>query len=177
MRKAVFLDRDGTINVDSGYVSRREDFQLIPGAVEGLNILQDAGYQLVIVTNQSGIARGYYTEEQFQDLCLYMDELLAGYGVMKIPVYHCPHLQENCNCRKPRVGLFYDAAKQFHIDFANSWAIGDKERDLAICGLEPVRGILLTNGSAGSHSTNKLFFTRRTLLEAAQLVTAFPAEH
>ena len=160
----MFLDRDGTINVDSGYVSRREDFQLIPGAAEGLRILQDAGYQLVVVTNQSGIARGYYTEEQFQKLCAYMDELLSRHGIRKMPVYHCPHLGEDCGCRKPKTGMFYEAAKQLNIDFARSWAIGDKERDLAICHAEPVRGILLTDG-ASEH-----FFACRNLMEAAKFI-------
>lgn len=158
------MDRDGTINIDSGYVARREDFQLIPGAAEGMKLLQDSGYQLVIVTNQSGIARGYYTQEQFLELCAYMDELLSRYGIRKIPVYYCPHIGEDCGCRKPKTGLFYEAARQLDIDFASSWAIGDKERDLAICRVEPVRGILL------AHSPSERYFTCRDLLEAAEWI-------
>jgi len=164
MKKAVFLDRDGTINIDSGYVYRREDFKLISGAAEGLKLLQDAGYQLVIVTNQSGIARGYYTEDQFRELCAYMDELLSMYGIKKIPVYYCPHIGEICNCRKPKLGLFYKAAQQLCIDFKTSWAIGDQERDLSICDVEPVQGILLKNNG------NKQFHTQKDLLRAAKFI-------
>lgn len=164
MKKAVFLDRDGTINVDNGYVFKCEDFTLIPGAAEGLKLLQDAGYQLVIVTNQSGIARGYYSEDQFRALCAYMDELLSKYGIEKIPVYYCPHIGENCNCRKPKCGLFYKAAHQLNIDFQTSWAIGDRERDLSICCKERVRGILLANGGSD------WFYTCSNLLDAARFI-------
>lgn len=164
MKKAVFLDRDGTINVDHGYVFRCEDFHLIPGAAEGMKLLQDAGYQLVIVTNQSGIARGYYTESQFLKLCTYMNEMLSRYGIETIPLYYCPHLGEECNCRKPKTELFYRAAKELDIDFAFSWAVGDKERDLSICSVEPVRGILLTD------SGSDRFHTCRNMIEAANFI-------
>ena len=147
MKRAVFLDRDGVINEDLGYVYRPEDFHLLPGVPQALRLLQEAGFQLVIITNQSGIARGYYTEEDFKKLCGYMDGLLAEQGVKKIPVYHCPHLEGNCECRKPKTGLFYRAARELGICFRGSWAIGDKERDLSICEKEPVRGILISNGA------------------------------
>jgi D-glycero-D-manno-heptose 1,7-bisphosphate phosphatase len=91
LRKAVFLDRDGVINIDRAYVSRWDDFEFVPGAVEALRALKNAGFALVVVTNQSGIARGYYTEAQYQALTIEMKRTLAEAGAELDAVYHCPH--------------------------------------------------------------------------------------
>lgn len=147
MQKAVFLDRDGTINKDFGYVYKPEDFCLLDGVIEGLRLLQEAGFLLIVITNQSGIARGYYTEEEYLKLEQYVDETLQKEGVHLTQTYHCPHLDEDCSCRKPKTGLFYQAAKDWDIDFAKSYAIGDKERDLCICREQPVEGILVAAGT------------------------------
>ena len=149
--KAIFLDRDGTINVDRRYVHRIEDFDFLPGAVEGLRILQDAGYALIVITNQSGIARGYYTEEDFLRLNAYMAETLAKRGVVIADTLYCPHLpdakiiryRKDCGCRKPKPGLYYEAAKKWDIDFSQSWAVGDRARDCAICAETDCKGILI----------------------------------
>ena len=147
MIKAIFLDRDGTINIDKDYLYRIQDFEFIPRATEGLKILQDAGYKLFITTNQSGIARGYYTEEDYKVLNDWLIATLAkDYGVHITASYYCPHLptshigtvvekyRVDCNCRKPKIGLFTKAISDFNIDLSRSYAIGDKLRDLAICG-------------------------------------------
>ena len=147
MQKAVFLDRDGTINKDFGYVYKPEDFCFLDGVIEGLRLLQEAGFLLIVITNQSGIARGYYTEEEYLKLEQYVDETLRKEGVHLTQTYHCPHLDEDCNCRKPKTGLFYQAAKDWDIDFSESYAIGDKERDLCICREQPVEGILVAAGT------------------------------
>ncbi len=144
MNKAVFLDRDGTINRDLGYVYKPADFIVLPGVMEGLRLLEAAGYLLIVITNQSGIARGYYTEEEYDMLEKYIDKLFLANGVHIAKTYHCPHLGEECDCRKPKTGLFYLAAEEFDIDFSKSYAIGDKPRDLCICGEQPVEGILLS---------------------------------
>ncbi len=141
MEKAVFLDRDGTINEDVGYVCKIEDFEFLPGALQGLKMLQDAGYLLVIITNQSGIARGYFTEREYRELEHYMFEKFRKSGISVAGSYYCPHHPEGkipeyrciCPCRKPEIGLFIRAAKEHDIDFSQSFAIGDKLRDLAIC--------------------------------------------
>lgn len=164
MKRAIFLDRDGVINEDRGYVYKPEDFVLLPGTAKGLLMLQSAGYQLVIITNQSGIARGYYTQDDFLKLCRHMNGLFASAGIREIPVYHCPHLHEDCDCRKPKTGLFYRAAAELELSFQGSWAIGDKERDLTICEREAVKGILITQNSV------QRYLCCRNLEEAAELI-------
>ncbi|MBR0070311.1 MAG: HAD family hydrolase [Synergistaceae bacterium] len=149
--KAVFLDRDGTINIDKGYLYRISDFEFLPGAVEALRNLQEAGYLLIIITNQSGIGRGYYTEEDFMRLTDYMKSELAKSGVNISGVYYCPHLPDAeveryrkiCTCRKPSLGLFERAVHDFNIDLSRSYAIGDKERDIAICSVSECKGFLI----------------------------------
>ena len=149
--KAVFLDRDGTINVEKHYLYKIEDFELLPSVVEGLKKLQEAGYLLIVITNQSGIARGYYTEEEYNRLNQHMLGVLESKGVYISDVFYCPHLPDakiekyrvDCNCRKPKLGMFYDAVKKWNIDLEQSWAIGDKERDLAICDGTGCRGIIV----------------------------------
>ena len=141
MQKAVFLDRDGTINVDKDYLYKIEDFEFLPGAVEGLRVLKQAGYALVVVTNQSGIARGYYTEDDYQTLEKWFLDKMNSLGAAVDAIYHCPHLPDasvkqyrmECNCRKPALGMFERAIKELDLDVASSIAIGDKERDLALC--------------------------------------------
>ena len=165
MNKAVFLDRDGTINVDKNYLYKIEDWEFIDGVIEGLQILQNLGYKLIVITNQSGIARGYYTENDAQIIFDYMIKELRKYGVIIEKVYYCPHIGDECNCRKPKLGLFYQAKKDFDIDFSASYAIGDKMRDLAICEKENVNGFLLNNDSI--KIDNSKIQKCKNLLEAA----------
>ena len=137
-RKAVFLDRDGVINLDRAYVHRWDDFEFVPGAVEAMRRLKQAGYALVVVTNQSGLARGYYTEEQYQELTLAMKQALAEAGAAVDEVYHCPHhprgsvagLDIDCDCRKPAPGMILRAAKELNLSLADSILIGDKPSDI-----------------------------------------------
>lgn len=151
MNKAVFLDRDGTINVDKHYLYKIEDFEFIEGAVEGLKILQDLGFILVVITNQSGIARGYYTEEEYQRLNEYMNQKLDENGVHIVKDYYCPHLpnaivpkyRKNCNCRKPKTGLWDRAVRELDIDISQSICVGDRLRDLTICNTSECKGYLI----------------------------------
>ena len=137
-RKAAFLDRDGVINLDRAYVSRWEDFEFVPGAIDAMRRLKEAGYALVIVTNQSGIARGYYTEEQYQLLTAAMREALADTGAAVEAVYHCPHhpkgevteLAIECDCRKPAPGMILRAARELNLSLADSILVGDKPSDI-----------------------------------------------
>lgn len=138
LRPAAFLDRDGVINVDHGYVHRWQDFQFMAGAVQAMKALHEAGYLLVVVTNQSGIARGMYTEADFQQLTGQMRQHLAEQGVPLAGVYHCPHHPAGtarpyaieCACRKPRPGLILQAIEQLSIDPEASLLVGDKLSDL-----------------------------------------------
>ncbi|HBI61551.1 MAG TPA: D,D-heptose 1,7-bisphosphate phosphatase [Lachnospiraceae bacterium] len=152
LRPAVFLDRDGTINIEKGYLYRKEDFIYLEGAVEGLRRLQDMGYLLVVITNQSGIARGYYSEGDLKELTDWMGSDLKEKGISIAGMYYCPHhpqaiigkYRKACDCRKPRTGLFYRAAEDLRIDFEKSIAVGDRLRDLEICHETKVKGILLS---------------------------------
>lgn len=152
-RKAVFLDRDGTINVEKHYLHKISDFEFLPGVLEALRLLQDMGYLLIIVTNQSGIGRGYYTENDFNLLNEWMLEFLRKNDINIGKVYYCPHHPQadvemyrvNCICRKPRLGLYEQAIEEFNIDLTRSYAIGDKFRDCAICLESDCRGFLIAN--------------------------------
>lgn len=153
MNKAVFLDRDGTINVEKNYLYKIKDFEFLPGVVEALKILQDAGYLLIIITNQSGIGRGYYTEKDFKELNNWMISTLKEKGVKISAVYYCPHLpdakikvyRKDCECRKPKLGMYNQAIKEHELDLSLCYAIGDKIRDCTICEETVCRGFLIGN--------------------------------
>lgn len=145
MTKAIFLDRDGVINLDKAYVSKIEDFEFCEGVFEALTHFQNLGYLLIIVTNQSGIGRGYYTEEDFQKLTDWMRKELLHVRIKIDAIYHCPHAPEaNCACRKPQSGMFLKAIEDFDIDVTQSWMIGDKPSDIeAALGAGILNTILL----------------------------------
>jgi D-glycero-D-manno-heptose 1,7-bisphosphate phosphatase len=130
--RVVFLDRDGTVNVDRGYVSRIEDWQFTERAVEALRLLQAAGFRLAVVTNQSGIARGYYRLEDMHALHDHLRRQLRQAGVALDAMAFCPHgEQPPCDCRKPKTGMAARVEEQLGepIDYAASWTIGDKVSD------------------------------------------------
>lgn len=165
MNKAVFLDRDGTINVDYGYVGDIKKFKFIDGAVEGLKILYDLGYLLIVISNQSGVGRGYFTCDDVENVNRYMLNELKKKEIIISSIYYCPHVDsDNCDCRKPKLKLFYDAINEYDIDLESSYAIGDKERDLSICTVEGVQGILL-----GSDSNDK-YLCKSNLLVASKYI-------
>lgn len=136
--RAVFLDRDGVINVDRHYLHRIDHFEFVAGVPQALQRLQQAGWKLVVVTNQSGIARGLYTEDDYQRLTQHMQALLAAAGVTLDAVLHCPHLPDGpvpayraaCECRKPAPGMLQQAARELDLDLARSVMVGDKGSDL-----------------------------------------------
>ena len=131
MKRAIFLDRDGVINVDRGYVSTIEAFEFVPHLFETLRHFRALGYLLIIVTNQSGIGRGYYTLEDFKKLSAWMLERLEEEGIKIDALYHCPHDPDSgCGCRKPAPGMILEAIDTFGIDPQRSWMIGDKQSDI-----------------------------------------------
>ena len=137
-RRAAFIDRDGVINEERDYVCRIEDFRLLPGVIEGLAQLREAGYVLVVVTNQSGIGRGLYTETDYKHLTQHMQQQLAVHGVELDAVYHCPHhptagigeYRRACTCRKPQPGMLMSAARELGLSLPDSVLIGDKASDI-----------------------------------------------
>ncbi len=127
-RKALFLDRDGTLNVERNYLYRTEDFELMPGICDAMREARDCGFDIVVITNQSGIARGYYTEEDYQRLEAHMKAVLLQEGISLLDVLHCPLLEGPD--RKPEPGMFLRACQRWGIDMAHSISLGDKERDI-----------------------------------------------
>jgi len=143
-RPAIFLDRDGTINVDSGYVSRPEEVVLLEGAAAAIARLNAAQVAVVVVTNQSGIGRGRYTEADYQAVTRRLAELLAAKGAKVDASYHCPHGPEDgCECRKPGTLLHRRAAAELGLDLARSWFIGDRLRDVEPAAALGGHGILV----------------------------------
>jgi histidinol-phosphate phosphatase family protein len=131
LRRAVFLDRDGTLNVDLKYISDPGQLELFKGVAQGLRLLADHGFLLVVVTNQSGISRGLYTHETVANLHKRLQELLAKEGVRIDRFYYCPHAPADaCLCRKPGIELFNKAAKDLSIHIPSSAIIGDKPLDV-----------------------------------------------
>jgi D,D-heptose 1,7-bisphosphate phosphatase len=129
--KAVFIDRDGTINRDVPYCSRPEDFELLPGVGEGIRLLKEAGYKIIVITNQSGIARGYFTREMLDNIHTRMNAELAKYHASIDAIYYCPHHpDDNCDCRKPKPKMIFEAARDQKLDLAQSFVIGDSEKDV-----------------------------------------------
>jgi D-glycero-D-manno-heptose 1,7-bisphosphate phosphatase len=133
MNKALFLDRDGVINKEYNYVFRIEDFEFVPGIFELCENYQKKGYLIIVITNQAGIARGYYTEDSFNLLTNWMLGEFNKKGIKISKVYFCPHHPEitgECECRKPKPGMILKAAHDFDIDIENSILIGDKDSDI-----------------------------------------------
>jgi len=129
-RPALFLDRDGVLNVDHGYVFRKADFEPIAGVFEALRLAVARGYILIIVTNQSGIGRGYFTQTDYDALEAYIRQLFADEAIPLTAIYHCPHHPDaKCDCRKPRPGMILRAAQDHDIDLPRSVMIGDKPSD------------------------------------------------
>lgn len=159
MRKAIILDRDGTINVEKDYLHKIEDFELEFGVLEGLKILAELGYIFVVVTNQSGIARGYYTEEDLVVLNNHIKEILKKEGIIIEKFYYCPHHPEkgigqykvDCECRKPKPGMLEEAIKEFNIDRDKSFMIGDNISDIEAGINAHITPILVTTGHGKEH--------------------------
>jgi D-glycero-D-manno-heptose 1,7-bisphosphate phosphatase len=138
VKPGAFLDRDGVINIDRGYVFRAADFEFVPGVLDAARTLKQLGFALVVITNQSGIARGYYSEYEYAALTEWIARQFALHGAVLDGVYYCPHhpvegstpYVQTCRCRKPAPGLIFDAANEIGIDLGRSVLFGDKESDL-----------------------------------------------
>ena len=131
MNRAVFIDRDGTINRDVPYCSHPKDFELLPGVAEGIRLLNEHGFKVIVVTNQSGIARGYFTEEMLGKIHDKMSRELARHRAHIDAIYYCPHHpDENCDCRKPKPKLILQATSDLTTDLSKSYVVGDLNTDI-----------------------------------------------
>ncbi|NLX85428.1 MAG: HAD family hydrolase [Synergistaceae bacterium] len=153
-RAAVFLDRDGTIIELKNYLRSFDEIKLIPHAAEGLKILQDTEYLLVVITNQSGVARGYFTEDFVKETNDRISELFAEQGVFIDAFYYCPHhpdygvgaYRQDCECRKPKMGMIKKAVSDFCIDLSESWIIGDNDPDIRMAINAHIKSALVKTG-------------------------------
>ncbi|HOP40371.1 MAG TPA: D-glycero-beta-D-manno-heptose 1,7-bisphosphate 7-phosphatase [Geobacteraceae bacterium] len=176
LNRAVFLDRDGVINVEKEYLYRIEDFQFLPGVPRSLRLLKEAGFLLIVVTNQSGVARGYFHLADVHRLHRYLQDQLGSYGVAIDGFYICPHHPDHgtgeyrveCSCRKPMPGLIERAAADFGIDLKRSFLVGDKLSDLEAGRAAGCRCFLVRTGYGGS-------IPPEALNEEATIVDDLPA--
>ncbi|QKF59837.1 D-glycero-beta-D-manno-heptose 1,7-bisphosphate 7-phosphatase [Aliarcobacter lanthieri] len=167
-KKIVYLDRDGVINKDFGYVYEISKFEFCDGVFEACNHFINLGYEIIIITNQSGIGRDYYTKNDFLNLTEYMKDEFKKHGINILKVYYCPHSpEEDCDCRKPNIGMILQSLNDFNINLQNSWLIGDKISDIE-CGKNakiPNR-ILISNKEKNSED----FLTANSLFETINLI-------
>lgn len=167
MRKALFLDRDGVVNVEKNYLHKIDDFELVEGIVDVCRRYQEQGHLIIIVTNQSGISRGYYTEDDFSRLSGWMVEHFKELGVTITRIYHCPHhesIDGICECRKPEPGMFLQAQSDYRIDMAASVMIGDNERDIEAAQRAGVGENILLSSEAVTSNADRIIGSLRELL-------------
>jgi len=158
--KTIFLDRDGVINKEVGYLHKIKDFKFIDGVFDACLYFRSLGYQLIIVTNQSGIGRGYYNEDDFHVVNNWMLEKFSKKDINILDVFFCPHGPESdCDCRKPKPGMFNQANNKYGIDMKNSWMIGDKEADVQAAKTAGIQNtILVKSGHAIDEENSKAEF-------------------
>ncbi len=162
MNKAVFLDRDGTVNEEVGYLRDLKQLKLIPGAGAAIRRLNEAGFKVVLVTNQSGVARGYFSESFVQETHALLEQLLKNDGARLDGIYYCPHhptagnsrFTTECNCRKPGTGMIDRAARDLNVDMKKSYVVGDKWSDVELGQRAGARTILVKSGFAPDSEGN-----------------------
>ncbi|MCX6357344.1 MAG: D-glycero-beta-D-manno-heptose 1,7-bisphosphate 7-phosphatase [Candidatus Aureabacteria bacterium] len=160
-RTAVFLDRDGTINIDPGYLGDPDRFQFLPGVIEALKRLRAAGHLIFVVSNQSGIARGFFDREALDRIHDRMSAALEAEGVTLDGVYYCPHHpDEGCACRKPSPAMVLEAARRYKVDLEASFFIGDRASDIQTGRNAGCRTVLVLTG-AGGETARSLTGARR----------------
>jgi len=174
MRRFVLLDRDGTLVRDEGYTYRVTDYARLPWVVEGLQRLQAAGYALAIITNQSGIGRGYFSEEDFHTFQAHLVADLARFEIRIEGSFFCPHRpDENCSCRKPEPGLAWRVRDELDADLSRSWVIGDGLGDIGIARRAGCRGAILVSTGHGRETSRDVgaeIPRAANLLEAAEII-------
>lgn len=172
-RRAVFLDRDDTLMKDVVYCRNPDDVHVLPGAAEGVRSLAEAGFLIVITTNQSGLARGLITEEEFAAVNARLRAELRSRGADFDALYYCPHLPDaGCSCRKPLPGLILRAASELGIELAGSYCVGDREWDVEAGRRAGTRTVLVTNAENPDGPTTQADFVCRDLAEAADWIRA-----
>ena len=172
--KTIFLDRDGVINKEVNYLSNIEDFEFINGVFDACKHFQSLGYSIIIVTNQSGIGRGYYNEDDFQILTKWMLSKFKENKIEILDIFYCPHSPNNqCQCRKPNTGMFLLARDKYMIDMKSSWSIGDKESDIEASVLSGISNtILVRSGHKTDESKSKAKYFLESIYESIKLISS-----
>lgn len=176
---AVFLDRDGTLIRDVGYLSRLEQLEILPRGAEALKLLRASGLKLVVITNQSGVARGMLTEQELGKIHEVLRETLAACGAPVDAIYYCPHHPSEgldryriaCNCRKPNVGMVLRAAEDLRLDLGASYVIGDQAIDMELAGRIGAKGVWIDGGAASPQAPmTPVCYVAGSLWQAAEWV-------
>jgi D-glycero-D-manno-heptose 1,7-bisphosphate phosphatase len=177
---AVFLDRDGTINEEMGYINHLSRFRLLPEAAPAVRLLNEAGFKVVVVTNQSGAARGYFPPSLVEEVHNHLRELLAREGARLDAIYTCLHAPDSgCSCRKPKPGLLFRAAADLDLDLGRSYLVGDRYLDIQTAVNGGVKGLLVLTGYGLGEFTHfhascpaKPVIVAANLLEAAAFIVS-----
>ena len=184
MERAVFLDRDGTIIEDIGYINDCSKIIFLPGVTESIKLLNESGFKVIVVTNQAGVARGYFTEETANEINHCVWHMLADKGAFIDKIYYCPHhiegtvdeYKKDCYCRKPNPGMIEKAAYEFDIDLSNSFLIGDKSSDIEAGLRVGCKTILLAYENYGGEENEPelmAHYVAKDLYEAAKWLLDF----
>ena len=171
--KTIFLDRDGVINKDINYLHKIDDFEFIDGIFDACLYFQSLGYKIIIITNQSGISRGYYSHSDYQKVTQWMLDQFKYKNINILDVFHCPHGPDStCDCRKPKPGMFLKAKDKHNTDMEKSWMIGDKERDTIAANSAGIDNTILIRSSHRVDEPNsnaKIIFD--SIQQAKQIIT------
>lgn len=176
-KPAALLDRDGTLIRDVGYLSRREQMEILPRVCESLRLLRRGGLKIVVVTNQSAVARGFLTETELKEIHRDMERAFARYGAYLDGIYYCPHhpckgvepYRTSCSCRKPRPGLAQRAAAELQLDLRRSYVVGDQASDMELAAVIGARGMRLHPQASGREACSAAIAVE-DLWEAAQWI-------
>ena len=171
--KTIFLDRDGVINKEVNYLHKIDDFEFVNGVIDTCLYFQNLGYKIIIITNQSGISRGYYTESDYQKVTQWMLNQFKYKNINILDIFHCPHGPDStCDCRKPKPGMFLKAKTKHNTDMDKSWMIGDKERDTIAANSAGIDNtILLRNDHGIDESNSNAKIILDSIQQAKQIIT------
>jgi len=171
--KTIFLDRDGVINKEINYLHRIEDFEFIDGIFEACIHFKSLGYKIIVVTNQSGIARGYYSENDYQILSNWMKNQFQTKNIDILDIFHCPHgPKSKCVCRKPKPGMLLKALQKYDINMEKSWLIGDKETDIICANKAGIfNTVLVKSGHKINKSPSNAKFILDSILDSNKVIT------
>ena len=172
-KNIIFLDRDGVINKEINYLHKIEDFEFIDGIFDACLHFQDLGYQIIIITNQSGIFRGYYSEIDYQLMTEWMLNQFENKGIKILDTFYCPHgPNSTCECRKPKPGMLLEATIKHNIDLENSWMIGDKELDIEAAEAAGIHNtILVRSGHKIDELISKATFFLDSIQQSIKVIT------